>query len=70
MTTGRQAMSICKEKQLTHEQLQGLIGFRPLMTISKILLFFALLAAVTALAWRTDSELPTGPPTRRPVICG
>lgn len=47
--------SIPNEKRLTPEQLQSLTGFRPLMTASKILLFFALLAAVTALAWRSES---------------
>jgi len=50
-------MSITNDKRLTQQQLQGLMGFRPLFTVSKILLFFALLAAVTALAWHSESEL-------------
>ncbi len=45
------------DKRLTPEQLQSLTGFRPVMTTAKILLFFALLATVTALAWQSQSEL-------------
>jgi fatty acid desaturase len=50
-------MSSTIEKRLTPEQLQSLTGFRPVFTVSKILLFFVLLAAVTAVAWESDSQV-------------
>jgi fatty acid desaturase len=41
--------------RLSKDQLRALCDFRPVRTISKIVLFFGLLAASTAVAWTSDS---------------